>query len=300
MSDRVTNIPITLLIEPWILLRPVVKDSVEFLEMRDSLRRNGFLNSISARPSMREKGKYEVIDGMWRRTAAIDIGLTEMPCIVKEGVSDNDVLALQIQANAIRPETTPVEFARQLRRIFDSKPGMTFDELGVIAGKSGKWVKERLNLLDLSPYIQAMVDRGEMPVASAYMLAKIKSPSIRADLLDKARTLPATEFRRVAAGAIKYFSECVRQGKLDAHFKQTFKPVAYLRRLNAVKAEAANSQEGPLLLVKEDCSTPLEGWRLALQWALNIDSQSIKQQEDAARERFTNSIEESEAQDDPS
>ena len=43
-----------------------------------------------------------------------------MPCIVKHNLTDEDVLAIQIQANALRPETTVMEYARQIKRIMDA------------------------------------------------------------------------------------------------------------------------------------------------------------------------------------
>ena len=55
-----------------------------------------------------------------------------MPCIVKHGLTDEDVLALQIQANALRPETTAVEYARQIKVVAEAKPGITLAGLSQI------------------------------------------------------------------------------------------------------------------------------------------------------------------------
>ena len=41
---------------------------------------------------------------------------------MKHDLTDEDVLAIQIQANALRPETTPVEYARQIRKIMAARP----------------------------------------------------------------------------------------------------------------------------------------------------------------------------------
>ena len=49
-------------------------------------------------------------------TAARDVGLSMVPCIIRE-ISDKDVLAIQIQANAISLETKPAEYAHQIKKM---------------------------------------------------------------------------------------------------------------------------------------------------------------------------------------
>jgi len=268
--------------EPWILMRPVVKDSVEFLERRDSLARYGLIAPICVRPSSRQPGKYEVIDGMWRLEAGRELRLETLPCIIKTGLTDDDVLAMQIQANAVRADTTPVEYARQLRRIIDRSGGtMTFAELARIAGKHPSWVKDRLGLLDLANDMQLMVERGEIPVASAYMLAKIPS-RWRRDHIDSARAMQSNKFCALAAGVIKQFAECVRQGKLDERFLPEFSPQHYLRGLKEVKAELDQPKVGATVLVTEGCKTMMDAWNACLRWALHLDQLSVAEQRENA------------------
>ena len=62
MQDTTADIPIDCIVEPRTVLRLIDKNSVEYLEMRDSIAAEGFWNSISVRPA-REPQKYEIIDG---------------------------------------------------------------------------------------------------------------------------------------------------------------------------------------------------------------------------------------------
>lgn len=277
VADQHQSIPISSIVEPWILLRPVRKDQVEYLELRDSVGVNGLLNSICVRPSPRWPGKFEIIDGNYRYHCARDCGHKTLPCIIKYGVSDDDVLALQIQANGLRPETTKVEYSRQLKRIFESRPGMTFSELARLVHKSIAWVKNRLGLLKLSDNIQLMVDRGEIPVGSAYMLSKIPH-QIRADYLDPARTLQVQEFNPLASKVIKQFREGVHQSRMDERYKPK-SPQPHLRSLSAILGELNSLSVGPLFTVGEGCRTPIDGWVLALKWVLHTDCLSIEKQE---------------------
>ena len=116
-ADEFRPIPLDQIVEPWAVLRVVNRESTEYLELRDSIAKQGLLNSICVRPSLRRPGYYEVVDGLYRYTAACELRLLALPCVVKHNLTDEDVLAIQIQANALRPETTAIEYARQIKRI---------------------------------------------------------------------------------------------------------------------------------------------------------------------------------------
>jgi hypothetical protein len=84
---------------------------------------------------------------------------------------------------------------------------------------------------------------------------------------------------------VKQFKEAVRQGKLDAFYTDDFEPQPHLRKLKVIKEEFQTQTEGPLIVASEDCKTPMDGWIAALQWAMHLDRQSVKDQEEAARSR---------------
>jgi ParB family chromosome partitioning protein len=176
MDDKVEFLPTQVLREPKIKLRVVDKESIEFLELCDSLREKGFLNSILVRPqgngndTLDAQGnacdEYEIVDGLSRVTAARDVGLSMVPCIIRE-ISDKDVLALQIQANAISLETKPAEYAHQIKRMMALDPDLTQSQVACLIRKSPSWVGSCLGLLNLLKDIQVMVDRGEIPLQNA-------------------------------------------------------------------------------------------------------------------------------------
>lgn len=286
MNEQITNIPIDEIVPPWILLRPVLTESIEYLEMLESLRAIGFLNSISVRPSERNPGKYEVLDGMWRTTCSRELNFETIPCIVKHGITDDDVLALQIQAQAIRPETKPIEFARQLKRIQKARPGITLTQLASFVNKSPNWVGRQLQLLHLTPAIRKSVDRGEIPLANAYMLARLPN-SLRSKYVQQSKVMGTKEFKPLIAGVLKQYKESVRQGKLDAFFTGNFEPQPHLRPLKEVRAEAKSQMEAHLVLTSIGCKTAVEGWKAALDWVMHLDSKSVEEQKKAAQLRAT-------------
>jgi len=281
LPDEYREVPLDQIVEPWVVLRVVNRESVEYLELRDSIAHTGLLNSICVRPSPRRPGNVEVVDGLYRRAVCCELRLPTMPCIVKQNLTDEDVLALQIQANALRPETTVMEYARQIKRIMDAVTARqavdaTLADVSNLIHKHPAWVRQQLDLLGLRADIQKAVERGEIPLQSAYMLAKL--PRTRqAEFIDLAKTAPAKEFAPLIARLVKQIQEDARQGKLT-DFCKDFEPVAYLRPLKEVLGEYREHRLAGLALTKAGCTTPLDGWYLALQWALSLDEESVHEQ----------------------
>jgi len=284
MDDQFKNIPIELIVDSWILLRPVAKGSIEYLEMKTSIEEIGLLSAIVVRLSSRKPGKYEVIDGMYRISCMRDLYKTEIPCIIKEGITDDQVLAIQIQANAIRKETTPSQYAKQLKRIQKAKPGITIRQIASMINKEPYWIKNQLGLLRLNKELRLAVDRGEICLGNAYMLSKLPSV-LREDFIDPAKLMPNKEFHALVAAAIKNFKEAVKDGKMEAFFETEFKPQAYLRSLKDIQEELNSHSVAGLVMTTANCKTVLDGWIEALKWALHIDTRSVDEQEHKARQR---------------
>jgi ParB/RepB/Spo0J family partition protein len=284
MDDKLQKIPVDLIVDPWVLLRSVAKGSIDYLEMKTSIEEIGLLSTISVRPSQRKPGKYEVIDGMYRTSCMRDLLWTEIPCIIKEGITDQQVLALQIQANAIRRETKPTEYARQLKKIQKAAPGITLRQIASMVNKEPNWIRDQLGLLKLSKELRLSVDRGEICLGNAYMLSKLPS-ILRGDFIDPAKIMPGKEFNALAAATIKGFKEAVKDGKMEAFYEADFKSVAYLRPLKEVQEELESRASAGFSLVAANCKTAMEGWTEALKWVSHMDQRSVDEQEHKARRR---------------
>jgi ParB/RepB/Spo0J family partition protein len=286
VGDKIELLSVSSLDDPPILLRPIDRTCVEYLELRDSMTTHGLVNSIAVRPY---GDRYQVVDGVNRTTVARDLGWETIPCLIKQ-VSDSDLLLLQLAGNAVRVTTKPVEFARQIRRILKEKPDMKIGEMAVRLNKSAAWIGQQLRLLDLSDEDQQMIDRGEINLANAYMYAQVPKLA-RASLREQAKTLSVREFKAVASGVTKQFTEQVRKGKLDGCFRAEFKPQPYLRSLPEVRRELARRVEGPRIVTQENCVTPLDGFYAALLWAQNLDREGLREQEERYLSKLRNTNE---------
>jgi hypothetical protein len=151
--------------------------------------------------------------------------------------------------------------------------------------KAPHWIGEQLGLLKLRPEIQRMVDRGEIPLMSAYMLSQVLS-AYQLRFVDLAKTAPVHVFKATVAVFVKKQREAARQGKLDAIFNDEFTPVAYLRGLRELLAEKKRPENGPLLLAAANARTPIDGWNICLDWIAHLDPQSLEEQQLRQRDRM--------------
>jgi ParB family chromosome partitioning protein len=279
MDDQ-KHLSIHVLREPKVRLRDVDRESVEYLELRDSIREHGILQPLLVRPIGDD---FEIIEGLHRFTAAEEAGLKEAPCLIRE-CSDDEALVLMLQANAISPETKLAEYAQQLKRLMTRNPDMTIRELSCLIRKSPSWIGKCLNLIRLRKDLQVVVDRGEIPIENAYMLAKIPC-SMQRDYVDRAKVMPHKEFRILAAACVKQYMEAVKQGKMDAFYSDEFQAVAHLRQLKEIEEELRKKGAGALVCTGEGCQTVLDGFYAGLRWACHLDRTSVKEQEQVIRAR---------------
>ncbi len=283
MGDQAVNIPMDRIIEPRIVLRLVDRQSVEYLEMADSVRAHGLLSALVVRPSPSRPGFYEIVTGAHRYTVCRELGWETVPCIIKEA-TDEEVMILQLQENAVRVETKPIEFALHLDKLMRSRPELTIAQVAAMVKKSPAWISRILRLTNLRPETQAMVAKGEIGLDNAAALARL-IPSLQDRYVEQARTMASGPFRQLVAQVVKRFTEEIKQGKMEHFYTNEFRPQPYMYSIAEVTAEYDDPVIGPAEVTVEDCRTPLDGWRAALRWVLHLHRDGIEEQRRAFEKR---------------
>lgn len=275
------NIDITIIHPPRYILRPVRTDSVEYAEMLDSIADNGLFQPILVRRL--DNGDCEVVEGNWRYTCCKQLYLKTIPCIIRN-MTDAQVLVAQLQANGIRPETTPVEFSERLARILHNNPDMNVPKLAQLIRKSPAWIAQILRLRYLRPEYSQMIRRGEIAVTAACALARL--PYEYQDLLaDKAKTLTAKDFVALAHSELKQLREASRNAYIDNHQVNQAKPVPNLRKIKELRSEYERPVAAGPTLLKTSAETALDGWNACLAWILHMDPDSLVDQEKMIEDR---------------
>src|SRR5205807_9994085 len=121
----------------------------------------------------RVDGRHELIAGERRFRAAQEIGLAEVPVIVRTA-SDLEVLELSLIENLQRSDLNPIEEAHGYARLADEF-GMRQEEIATKVGRSRAAVANAMRLLDLHPHVQTWVAQEVLSVGHAKVLLGLKN-----------------------------------------------------------------------------------------------------------------------------
>jgi ParB family chromosome partitioning protein len=110
-------------------------------ELVASVREKGVLEPILVR---KDAGHFTIIAGERRYRAAVEAGLEEVPCVVRE-TSDAEMMELALVENLQRKDLTPFEEADGLKVLAD-RYGYTHESMAEKLGKSRSSLTETLSL----------------------------------------------------------------------------------------------------------------------------------------------------------
>jgi ParB family chromosome partitioning protein len=110
-------------------------------ELVASIREKGVLEPILVRSV---GSHYQIIAGERRYRAAVEAGLAEMPCVVRE-TSDSEMMELALVENLQRKDLTAFEEADGLK-VLAERYGYTHEEMAEKLGKSRSSITESLSL----------------------------------------------------------------------------------------------------------------------------------------------------------
>src|ERR1700736_620349 len=139
-------------------------------ELIDSIRQHGIIQPLIVRQA---GARFELIAGERRWRAAQEVGLAEVPVIVRTA-SDLEVLELSLIENLQRTDLNAIEEAQGYARLRDEF-GMKQEEIAVKVGRSRAAVANALRLLDLHPQIQTWVTQDVVSVGHAKVLLGVKA-----------------------------------------------------------------------------------------------------------------------------
>ncbi len=159
-------------------------------ELRISIKEKGILQPILVR---NKNGQYEVVAGERRLRAARDLGLEEVPVIVKE-LTDQDALVIALIENIQREELNPIEEAEAFKRLVEEFQ-YTQEKIAQSVGRDRTTVANLLRLLRLPESIQKMVYSGDLSAGHARALLSVvtKEEQIRLANLVREKALSVRE-----------------------------------------------------------------------------------------------------------
>ncbi len=140
-------------------------------ELADSIAAQGVVQPIVVRPV--GQGRYEIIAGERRWRAAQQVGLGEIPTVIRE-VSDQTAMAMGLIENIQREDLNPLEEATALHRLLNEFE-LTHQQIAQAVGKSRTTVTNLLRLLELNEDVKRLVEAGKIEMGHARALLGLQA-----------------------------------------------------------------------------------------------------------------------------
>lgn len=191
-------------------------DAQKLQSLVQSVKEYGILEPLLVRP--KDDKHYELVAGERRYRAAKEVGLTQIPVVIRQ-LSESEALQLALIENLQREDLNPIEetegilqllalklnlaveeVTSQLYRMYNEVKGNVnsanpnvrvsgqdptiqsiFNSLGLMSWES--FVKNRLPLLNLPPELKEALGRGEIAYTKAQAIARVKDEQQREALL---------------------------------------------------------------------------------------------------------------------
>ena len=176
--------------------RQVVGDLTELVA---SVREKGVLEPIIVR---RKDSRFQIVAGERRYRAAVEAGLPEMPCVVKD-LSDADVMEIALIENLQRKDLTAFEEADGLKVLAESH-GYTHEMMAERLGKSRTTVTETLTLSSMPDRVRELCRLADISSKSLLIqVVRQQTPEKMVALIDTLQNGGAAPTRAEARKLIK-------------------------------------------------------------------------------------------------
>ncbi|MGH9316627.1 MAG: ParB/RepB/Spo0J family partition protein [Thermoanaerobaculia bacterium] len=140
--------------------------------LRRSIEARGVLEPLLVRPL--GKGRYRIIAGERRFRAALEAGLTEVPCIELD-IAETEVLEIALIENLHRRDLHPFEEAEGYASL--ARQGYTQQQIADAVGKSRVAVTETLSLQNIPESVREQCRRADILHRSVLLeIARLKDP----------------------------------------------------------------------------------------------------------------------------
>lgn len=137
-----------------------------FEELTESIRESGVLVPPIVFP---QADTFVLLAGHRRVRAAREVGLTEVPCMVRPDGGSVDNLVVAMVENLRRKDLTPIEKAKGFARLQEA--GLSQTEIAQRLGTSKQVVSRILDLLILPTGVQKALEKKQLPTSAGYELA---------------------------------------------------------------------------------------------------------------------------------
>jgi ParB family transcriptional regulator, chromosome partitioning protein len=185
-------------------------DEETLKELSASIQQHGIVQPLVVRKSIRG---YEIVAGERRFRAAKEIGLKQIPVVVKE-FSDDQMMEIALIENLQREDLNPIEIANAYQKLMNHL-AITQEALAERVGVSRPHVTNFLRLLQLPTDLQDDVSRGTLSMGHARALLGVKDVDLQRKLAAKVKQ------EKASVRQLEEWIQKINQHPLKKEKKQT-------------------------------------------------------------------------------
>lgn len=152
-------------------------DEEKLKELADSIQAQGIIEPLVVTPNGRG---YYLIAGERRYRAAKELGLLQVPCVIRENDTECDERVIQLVENSQRENVPFFETAQAVRRLRD-EADLTVKEICKMTGLSQAHIYNLLKISELEGFAARIAERGQITQGVAVLIARIEDPLDQAE-----------------------------------------------------------------------------------------------------------------------
>ena len=164
------RVPLSALVDaPWGNVRQGERDPKHFSDLKTSIAQRGVVQAIAVRPND-DDNTLEVLAGYGRRDASMEIGLSDIPAVIKR-VGDKEGMAIGLTENLQRENLSVVQEAKASQDFVSLHDG-DYEEAAKALGWPERKVRARIKLNDCSESVLDALARGKIKIGHAEVLCQ--------------------------------------------------------------------------------------------------------------------------------
>lgn len=153
-------------------------------QLAASIRSDGLMQPVVARPDPSKAGRYEIVAGERRWRAAKSAGLTKIPIIVRE-LDDRQSAEWSLIENLQREDLNPIDRAEAFKRLCE-RHSLSHEQVAQRMGLERSTISNLIRLLNLSDSVRDLVRQDLLSMGQARAIAGLENASAQEALASRA------------------------------------------------------------------------------------------------------------------
>lgn len=158
-------------------------DTDALKSLADSISEHGIIQPLIVRSV--PTGNYQIVAGERRWRAAKMAGLSEVPVVIRDDLSEEQTMQIAMIENLQRENLNPIEEALGYKELID-KYSVTQDKLAKALGKARSSIANSLGLLALPTAVQELLKDGKLSAGHCKALKQIKDSALMIEVAHRA------------------------------------------------------------------------------------------------------------------